>query len=92
MSISQELGAVNSQKTEILFDSKDFNFGLVSKRAFDIVFSVLALIFVAPLILLAAISIKIDSPGPIFYRQKRYGLNGKIFTILKLRSMSSAAP
>ena len=90
MSIVQELGAASLQKTEVLSNRQNFNFGLVSKRAFDIMFSSVALIFVAPLIVLAAIAIKFDSPGPIFYRQKRYGLNGKIFTIWKLRSMSSA--
>lgn len=57
------------------------------KRVFDIFFSVLALFFVWPIMVAAAIAIKCTSRGPIFFKQRREGLNGKIFSIYKFRSM-----
>ncbi|RNC91039.1 MAG: exopolysaccharide biosynthesis polyprenyl glycosylphosphotransferase [Synechococcus sp. YX04-3] len=57
------------------------------KRAFDILMSFLGLLFIAPFLLLIAIAIKITSPGPIFYLQIRYGLDGKKFKCIKFRSM-----
>ena len=57
------------------------------KRLFDIVGSVLLLIVFSPLMLFTAIAIKVDSPGPIFFRQRRVGLHKKSFTMLKFRSM-----
>ena len=57
------------------------------KRAFDIVFSLIALIALSPLLLLSAILIKIVSPGPIFFKQDRVGQSGKVFNMLKLRTM-----
>ena len=57
------------------------------KRLMDIVLSFILLIVTAPITLVTAILIKLDSPGPIFYRQERMGLNGKIFRILKFRTM-----
>jgi sugar transferase (PEP-CTERM system associated) len=58
------------------------------KRAFDFVISVAMLILSAPLLLLAAIAIKLEDGGSIFYRQERVGLGGKKFWLLKFRSMS----
>ncbi len=57
------------------------------KRAFDAGFALLALIAMSPLLLVAAIAVKITSPGPVFYRSERIGLDGKPFTMIKLRSM-----
>jgi len=59
----------------------------VVKRAVDIVFSLLFLLLFAPLMLLISLVIKIDSKGPILYRQKRVGFKGKIYNIYKFRSM-----
>ena len=59
----------------------------VVKRAFDIVASLLLLILTLPLVLLAAIAVKLESRGPAFYRQRRVGLYNQAFDILKLRSM-----
>ncbi len=58
------------------------------ERGLDIVFSILGLLGGVPILLVAAVFIKLDSKGPIFYSQKRVGLNGKLFKILKLRTMS----
>ncbi|MCE9609009.1 MAG: exopolysaccharide biosynthesis polyprenyl glycosylphosphotransferase [Chthoniobacter sp.] len=57
------------------------------KRLFDIVCSVIGLLLGAPLVALAAVAIRLTSPGPIFYRQTRAGRFGRDFQILKLRSM-----
>ncbi len=58
-----------------------------AKRVFDAVVGILALIIASPLFLLLAIWIKIDSKGPIFYKQQRIGYLGKPFSIYKFRSM-----
>lgn len=57
------------------------------KRAFDIMGSLLLLILLSPLMLFTAVVIKLESPGPIFFRQQRVGLHKKEFTMLKFRSM-----
>lgn len=57
------------------------------KRAMDVVVAGGALLFFAPLLLLIAILIKLESPGPVLFRQSRGGLNGEAFTIFKFRSM-----
>lgn len=62
------------------------------KRAFDIFASLLAIILLSPLLLCIAIAIKFDSKGPIIFKQNRTGLNGKIFTIYKFRTMKLDAP
>jgi exopolysaccharide biosynthesis polyprenyl glycosylphosphotransferase len=61
------------------------------KRVLDVFLSGSALILLSPLILLIALAIKLDSPGPIIYRQKRIGKNGKLFTFYKFRSMRTDA-
>lgn len=61
------------------------------KRLFDIGFSALALLIVAPLLLLAALWIKLDSPGPVFFRQVRVGRHGREFRIYKFRTMRTDA-
>lgn len=60
---------------------------LIAKRAMDIVLSACALAVLWPLLLLIALAILIDDPGPVFYRQVRVGRNGKTFRIFKFRSM-----
>lgn len=57
------------------------------KRLFDILLSGIGLLIISPLLLIVAIWIKLDSPGPIFYRQVRVGRYNKDFRIFKFRSM-----
>lgn len=59
------------------------------KRAFDVVGSLVGLLLLSPLFLVAAIAIKLESPGPVFFRQARRGFNGEPFFIWKLRSMTT---
>lgn len=61
--------------------------GRILKRAFDVVFSLAALMVTCPLLLLTACAIKLDSSGPVFYASKRIGQNGKPFLLYKFRSM-----
>ena len=64
---------------------------LVLKRCFDIVVSAIMLVILSPVFLILAIAIKLDSPGPVFYRQVRVTQYGKEFRIFKFRSMVSNA-
>lgn len=57
------------------------------RRGLDIAISLLFLIFTVPLTLVAALAIKCDTAGPVFYRQERVGLHGRVFTLMKFRSM-----
>jgi exopolysaccharide biosynthesis polyprenyl glycosylphosphotransferase len=61
------------------------------KRVIDIVISVVSLTVLSPILLLLGILIKLDTPGPVFYKQARVGLRGKKFTLIKFRSMISDA-
>ena len=61
------------------------------KRAFDVCFSLAALIATSPLLIASAIAIKLTSKGPVFYRSERIGLDGKPFKMLKFRTMVDGA-
>jgi len=58
------------------------------KRGFDIVGAALALLALLPLMVIAAIAIKLDSPGPVLFRQRRMGFNSRPFAIFKFRTMT----
>ncbi len=62
-----------------------------AKRLFDLFFTIPGVIALSPLLLLIAIWVKVDSPGPVFFRQVRVGLNGKPFRIYKFRTMVADA-
>lgn len=64
---------------------------LIAKRAMDILLSACALAVLWPLLLLIALAVVIDDPGPVFYRQVRIGRDGKPFRIFKFRSMVTDA-
>ena len=60
---------------------------LVAKRAFDVLFSALALLLLSPLMLATALAVKLTSRGPVLYTQERMGMDGALFRILKFRTM-----
>ncbi len=60
---------------------------LIFKRILDVIGALIGLIFLSPLMLLIAIAIKLESPGPVFFVQERMGLDGKPFRMIKFRSM-----
>jgi exopolysaccharide biosynthesis polyprenyl glycosylphosphotransferase len=59
----------------------------VAKRAFDILFSLLAILLTSPLMLATALAVRLTSRGPVLYRQERMGMDGRTFPILKFRTM-----
>ena len=61
------------------------------KAAMDFIIALLALIVLIPVFIIVAIAIKVDSPGPVFFVQKRVGKGGKLFNCIKFRSMSMEA-
>lgn len=63
----------------------------VVKRGLDILLSIAGLVVVSPILLITAIAIKLDSRGSVFFRQERLGRDGKVFRILKFRSMCVGA-
>ncbi len=82
---------INGLDAHWLFDN-DFRLGQhgpwwPAKRCFDIIVSTLLLLLTLPFILIIALCVKLDSPGPAFYRQKRVGYCGRLFTIHKFRTM-----
>jgi lipopolysaccharide/colanic/teichoic acid biosynthesis glycosyltransferase len=64
---------------------------LATKRAIDIVGAMVGILITAPLFLLVALAIKLDSPGPVFFVQRRCGLRGRVFPFVKFRSMYTGA-
>ena len=65
---------------------------MLMKRGFDVVVSLMVLIMFAPLMLTIAILIKLETPGPVIFRQTRLGRNNRSFTVLKFRTMRTDAP
>ncbi len=89
-----QFDVLNSRVTHVaglpiihVIDEAPPQFGLFLKRAGDILFSAGFLLITSPMMLIIAVAVKLSSPGPIFYRQERMGLNGRRFDMLKFRSM-----
>jgi len=83
---------VNSRVKEVWLKRKrsknfSYQFYLIIKRLLDIGISLFGLILTLPIMLIVAITIKIETPGPIIFKQSRLGLAGEEFTIYKFRSM-----
>ena len=70
-----------------VFDRPISGWSHAVKRIEDIILSCLALIFLAPLLLVIAVLVKLDSRGPVFFRQPRYGFNNSVIEVLKFRTM-----
>jgi lipopolysaccharide/colanic/teichoic acid biosynthesis glycosyltransferase len=60
---------------------------LTAKRLLDVAVSLSLLVFLSPLFLIVALCVKLTDGGPVFFRQKRVGLNGRVFDFIKFRSM-----
>src|ERR1044071_1654435 len=70
-----------------VFDKPIADWDLVLKGLFDRIVGALILIVVSPILLLTAVAVKLDSRGPVFFRQKRYGFNNELIEVFKFRSM-----
>jgi len=64
----------------------------VCKRGFDLLLAAAGLLLLSPLLLVVALCIRLDSPGPVFFRQERVGRGGRLFRIHKFRTMVADAP
>lgn len=84
--------AMKNEAVRPYYDSlRRKRFQLVMKRCFDIVASAILLVLLSPMFLVLAAVIKLDSPGPVFYRQERVTQYGKRFRIFKFRTMCDRA-
>jgi undecaprenyl phosphate N,N'-diacetylbacillosamine 1-phosphate transferase len=63
----------------------------IIKRLLDIILSLIGVLIIIPLLIIVSIAIKLESKGPVIFKQKRLGLNGKVFEIYKFRSMCVGA-
>ena len=70
-----------------VFDKPINDWDSVAKRCFDIVFSLFGIVVFSPLMLATAIAIKLDSQGPVLFKQKRHGFNNEVIEVFKFRSM-----
>jgi Undecaprenyl-phosphate glucose phosphotransferase len=70
-----------------IFDKPIADWDIIIKLAFDKIVGALALIALSPLLALTALAIKLDSPGPVLFKQKRYGFNNELIEVYKFRSM-----
>ena len=64
------------------------DWGVLAKRIEDVVVATCALVVFAPVLAACALAIKLDNPGPVFFRQRRHGYNNNVFTVWKFRTMS----
>lgn len=82
-------GNVGGHTVVSVFETPIFGINGYIKRSMDILLSVIGLLIAAPMLLLIALMIRCTSSGPIFFRQRRYGLDGKEFLVWKFRTMST---
>jgi len=85
---------VDSLQPSQLFFSEGLTKAIVrpwGKRSLDIAVSLMILTLLSPVMLMTALAVKLESPGPVFYRQRRVGRAGHVFTLCKFRSMRSDA-
>ena len=71
----------------LVTETPELGWNAVVKRVFDLILSAIALLLIWPLLLLLALWVKLDSPGPALYVQERVGMNGRKFRMLKFRTM-----
>lgn len=74
-----------------VFDRPIADWDSVAKRCLDVAVAGLALLCLSPIFLLTALAIKLDSKGPVFFRQRRYGFNNEVIEVLKFRSLRHEA-
>ena len=87
---SARIGTIGNVQTMSVFETPHNGFNEVTKRLFDIAFSLVALTLVSLPMLLIATAIKLTSRGPVLFKQDRYGLDGKKIKVWKFRSMTTA--
>jgi putative colanic acid biosysnthesis UDP-glucose lipid carrier transferase len=86
--IQGRMGQVDDIPVVAICETPFTGFNGLIKRSADILFSVLILLLILPVLIIIAISVKLNSPGPVIFKQRRYGLDGKEILVYKFRSMS----
>jgi putative colanic acid biosynthesis UDP-glucose lipid carrier transferase len=86
--IQARMDAVGRVPVMVVRDTPFAGLNGIVKRCSDIVISLLILILISPILLLVALLVKLDSPGSVIFKQRRYGLDGKEIIVYKFRSMS----
>jgi putative colanic acid biosynthesis UDP-glucose lipid carrier transferase len=87
--IQSRLSSIGTIPTLSVHDTPFYGFNIWSKRLQDIVLASLIILLISPVLLAVAIGVKLSSPGPIIFKQKRYGLDGRQIKVWKFRSMST---
>ncbi len=87
--IQSRFSSIGNIPTLSIHDTPFYGFSTWIKRAQDIIASTLILFLIAPVLLLVGLGVKLSSPGPIIFKQKRYGLDGRKIEVWKFRSMKS---
>jgi lipopolysaccharide/colanic/teichoic acid biosynthesis glycosyltransferase len=90
--VEKEIRRIDLKRIELgwLVFSDGFTFGALDrflKRVFDLLVSLVVLVLTAPLMLAGIVAIRLEGPGPVLYRQERVSLDGRVFWIMKLRTM-----
>lgn len=85
--IQSRTGSINGIPVIAMCETPIYGFRFFAKRCTDVVLSSIVLLMALPLFLAIAVAIKATSPGPVFFRQRRYGLNGEEITVYKFRTM-----
>ena len=88
MSQTDDVIKLNSKEAKIHWTKHQKFYVHILKPALDFLFAVLGVVSLSLLLLVIAVAIKIDSIGPVFFKQERVGKNNKIFTLIKFRSMT----
>lgn len=71
-----------------LTNNKIYGISGISKQAFDFLLAALIVLLISPILLIISVLVKLDSPGPVFFVQRRYGIDGKEIEVYKFRSMT----
>ena len=88
--VNARIDEINGMPVMAVCESPIVGFNALFKRIFDLLVASAALILLAPVMLLVAAGVKLGSPGPVLFRQRRYGLDGRQIVVWKFRSMTVA--
>ena len=88
--IQARVGSIGGLPVVAVCESPFYGLNGVVKRLSDLVLALLILLLISPLMIAIAIGVKLSSPGPVLFKQRRYGLDGKRIVVYKFRSMSVA--
>ncbi len=88
--IQGNVGQVDGIPVITLYETPFAGVDGIIKRLFDLVFSAAALVLISPILLIISLGVKMSSPGPIIFKQRRYGLDGKEIVVYKFRTMTVA--